>query len=131
MEFFAKIQTQPSDMFYNKRRSQIFWRINWKAPVPETFFPATLLKKRLAQLFFCEGCKFFKGTSFFTQRHHRLLTVNYFRKNLCLGCVTRFSILVWPNFFLFVLCSFVCRRNNSQVLYRLFVLKTSSGNPCA
>ena len=64
------------------------------------FFPRNFIKKEtLAQLFFCEGCKLFKGTSFFTQRHHRLLTVNYFLKNLRLGCVTRFSILIWPNFF--------------------------------
>ena len=64
------------------------------------FFPRNFIKKEtLAQLFFCEGCKLFKGTSFFTQWHHRLLTVNYFLKNLRLGCVTRFSILIWPNFF--------------------------------
>ena len=53
------------EVFCKKGVLQKFRQIHRKTPVPVGLRPATLLKKRLTQVFFCEFCEISKNTFFF------------------------------------------------------------------
>ena len=84
--FLRDFEKQPQEVFYDKRLFRNFTKFTGKHLCQSSFFnkvaglkPATLLKKRLAQVFSCEFCEISKGT-FFTE--HLLTTASGFLVNL-------------------------------------------------